>query len=168
MRNPPDPDRPQQTPLFKSSKEQEQEEKKLFHVHWSSNNLLVVDNGGLETLGLLDVDGLDVGVELLLGALLVVTLTGDADTETEGNTLDTALPDLLVELGVETDVLGALDRVRRLIIGLATEDREEKLTMECSAKLRISLIARGARFLKVTPWHYKSQKKRNQSSARMP
>lgn len=85
-----------------------------------SINLLVVDNGGLETLGLLDVDGLDVGVELLLGALLVVTLTGDADTETEGNTLDTALPDLLVELGVETDVLGALDRVRRLAAALSS------------------------------------------------
>lgn len=85
-----------------------------------SINLLVVDNGGLETLRLLDVDGLDVGVELLLGALLVVTLTGDADTETEGNTLDTALPDLLVELGVETDVLGALDRVRRLAAALSS------------------------------------------------
>lgn len=85
-----------------------------------SINLLVVDNGGLETLGLLDVDGLDVGVELLLGALLVVTLTGDADTETEGNTLDTALPDLLVELGVETDVLGALDRVRQLAAALSS------------------------------------------------
>lgn len=72
----------------------------------------------METLGLLDVDGLDVRVELLLGALLVVTLTRDADAETEGNTLDTALPDLLVELGVKTDVLGALWRVERLVISL--------------------------------------------------
>ena len=69
---------------------------------------LLVNNGGLETLGLLDVDGLDVRVELLLGALLVVTLTRDADTETERHALDTAFPDLLVQLGVETDVLGAL------------------------------------------------------------
>ena len=62
----------------------------------------------METLGLLDVDSLDVGVELLLGVLLVVTLTGDADTETVGDALDTGLPDLLVELGVDTDVGGAL------------------------------------------------------------
>jgi hypothetical protein len=67
----------------------------------------VVDGGGVETLGVLDVDGLDVGVEALLGVLLVVTLTGDADTDTEGDTLDAGLPDLLVELGVNADVLGA-------------------------------------------------------------
>lgn len=106
-RNPPDPDRPQQTPLFKS-RTNKKRKKNFFHVHSLSINLLVVDNSGVKTLGLLDVDGLDVRVELLLGALLVVTLTRDADAETEGNTLDTALPDLLVELGVKTDVLGAL------------------------------------------------------------
>jgi len=61
----------------------------------------------VETLGVLDVDGLDVGVETLLGVLLVVTLAGDADTETEGNTLDTGFPDLLVQLGVDADILGA-------------------------------------------------------------
>lgn len=63
----------------------------------------------MEALGVLDVDGLDVGVESLLGALLVVTLAGDTDTETERNALDAALPDLLVQLGVQTDVLGALN-----------------------------------------------------------
>lgn len=62
----------------------------------------------METLGVLDVDGLDVGVETLLGVLLVVTLAGDADTETEGNALDTGFPDLLVQLGVDADILGAL------------------------------------------------------------
>ena len=62
----------------------------------------------METLGVLDVDGLDVGVETLLGVLLVVTLAGDADTETEGDALDTGLPDLLVQLGVDADILGAL------------------------------------------------------------
>jgi hypothetical protein len=62
----------------------------------------------VETLGLLDVDGLDVGVQLLLGTLLVVTLAGNADTELEWDALDTGFPDLLVELGVEADVGGAL------------------------------------------------------------
>ena len=68
----------------------------------------------METLGALDVDGLNVGVETLLGTLLVVTLAGDADTETEGNTLDTSLPDLLVQGGVNTDILGALFREKEI------------------------------------------------------
>jgi hypothetical protein len=74
----------------------------------SSNNLVVLDNGGLETLGVGDVDGLDVGVKLLLGVLLVVTLTGDADAKAVRHTLNAALPDLLVQLGVEADVGGTL------------------------------------------------------------
>ena len=76
----------------------------------SSTNvhLRVLNNGGLQTLGVLDVDGLDVRVQLLLGALLVVSLTGDADTQAERNALDTGFPHLLVKLGVEADVLGAL------------------------------------------------------------
>ena len=140
--------------------------------------LCVLDNGGLETLGVLDVDGLDVGVELLLGALLIVTLARDADTEAEGNTLDTTLPDLLVQLGVEADVASALDGgenesaselvwkrcrmcLRRRIASeklctarkthKQTEKRRVELTMADSAKALISLMARGARFLKETP-----------------
>ena len=74
----------------------------------SSINLVVLDNGGLKALGVGDVDGLDVGVKLLLGVLLVIALTRDAHAETEGHTLDTALPDLLVQLGVEADVGGTL------------------------------------------------------------
>jgi hypothetical protein len=73
-------------------------------------HLLVLNDLGVETLGVLDVDSLDIGVELLLGAVLVVTLTRDADTEAEGDTLDAGLPDLLVELGVEADVGGTLGK----------------------------------------------------------
>ncbi len=62
----------------------------------------------METLGVLDVDGLHVAVQLLLGTLLVVSPAGDADTDAVGNALDTLLPDLLVELGVDTDIGGAL------------------------------------------------------------
>jgi hypothetical protein len=65
-------------------------------------------DGGVESLGVLDVDGLNVGKETVLGTLLVVTLTADTDTESVRDTLDSLLPDLLVELGVETDVLGSL------------------------------------------------------------
>lgn len=71
-------------------------------------HLSILNDNVLETLGVLDVDGLDVGVELLFGALLVVTLTGDAYTQAEWHTLDTGLPDLLVQLRVETDVGSAL------------------------------------------------------------
>jgi hypothetical protein len=76
-----------------------------------ANPLRVLNDLGVETLGVLNVDGLDVRVKLLLGTVLVVTLTADADTETERNTLDTGFPDLLVELGVEADILGALEDV---------------------------------------------------------
>ena len=71
-------------------------------------NLCVLNDNSLHTLGVLDVDSLDVAVELLLGTLLVVTLPRDAHAQPEGNALDTGLPHLLVELGVEADVLGAL------------------------------------------------------------
>lgn len=79
----------------------------------SYSHLSVLNDLGVETLGVLDVDGLDVGVELLLGAILVVTLTRDADTEAERNALDAGLPDLLVQLGVEADVGGALGDVSK-------------------------------------------------------
>lgn len=62
----------------------------------------------MQTLGVLNIDSLDVGVQTLLSTLLIVTLAGDTDTQAEGNTLDTGFPDLLVQLGVEADVLGAL------------------------------------------------------------
>ena len=65
-----------------------------------ASTLSILNDLGVQTLGVLDVDGLDVGVELLLGALLVVTLARDADAEAERNALDTGLPDLLVKLGV--------------------------------------------------------------------
>jgi hypothetical protein len=70
---------------------------------------LLLNNNGRETLGVLDVHSLDVAVELLLGALLVVTSPGNADAKSVWNALDTLLPNLLVELGVETDIGGALD-----------------------------------------------------------
>jgi hypothetical protein len=57
---------------------------------------------------LLDIDSLDVAVQLLLGALLVVSLPADAHTQSEWNAFDAALPDLLVQLRVETDVARSL------------------------------------------------------------
>lgn len=69
---------------------------------------LLLDSLGGQALGVLDIDGLNVAVELLLGTLLIVSSSGDADAESEWNTLDTLLPNLLVELGVQADIGGAL------------------------------------------------------------
>lgn len=104
-------------------------------------NLLVVNNGGVQTLGVLDVDGLHVGVQLLLGILLVVTLTRDAHTQTEGNTLDTGFPDLLVQLGVETDVLGALDITHGVLVSEPSSHSRER------DNAYHSVLSEGANFL---------------------
>lgn len=69
---------------------------------------LLVDRGSEEALGVLDVDCLHVAVELLLRALLVVTFPGNPYAEPVGNALDTALPHLLVELRIDTDIDGTL------------------------------------------------------------
>lgn len=62
----------------------------------------------MESLGVLDVDGLNIAVQLLLGALLVISSSGNSHAQPVGNTLNTLLPDLLVELRVQTDVGGTL------------------------------------------------------------
>lgn len=68
----------------------------------------ILDNSGLQTLRVLDIDGLHVRVQLLLGALFIVTLTRDADTKAEWDALDSGFPDLLVQLRVKADILSAL------------------------------------------------------------
>jgi hypothetical protein len=73
-----------------------------------NSHLLVLNHRCLETLGVLDIDGLNVAVKLLLCALLVVTLARYPDAESVWDTLDSRFPDLLVQLWVETDVGGAL------------------------------------------------------------
>lgn len=69
---------------------------------------LFLDNNGHETLGVLDVDSLDVAVQLLLGILLIVSSSADAHTESVGNSLNTLLPDLLVQCGIDADISGLL------------------------------------------------------------
>ena len=61
-----------------------------------------------EALGVLDVHSLNVAVQLLLGTLLVISSSGNSDSESVVNTLHTVLPDLLVELGVDADIRGTL------------------------------------------------------------
>ena len=71
-------------------------------------HLCVLNNGGGQALGVLDIDGLDVAVELLLGTLLVVTFPRDADPDAVCDALNTLLPHLLVQLGIQPDVGRAL------------------------------------------------------------
>ena len=89
---------------FRSSRERE-------------SGLVLLNDDGDQALGVLNVDGLDVAVELLLGVLLVVSAAADAHAQSVRNALDALLPDLLVELGVQADVGGALDmrKLRRLV-----------------------------------------------------
>jgi hypothetical protein len=72
------------------------------------SHLSILNKSSLKTLCALNVDSLDVAVELLLGTLLVVTLSGDANAKSVWNALDTSLPDLLVQLRVNANIGGAL------------------------------------------------------------
>jgi len=74
----------------------------------SPSSCLVLDNGGCETLGVVNVDGLHVAVQLLLGVLLVIAFPRDAYAQPVGYALDAVLPDLFVEKGVDPNVPGAL------------------------------------------------------------
>lgn len=88
-----------------------------------SRNSRVSYLSGLETLGVLDVNGLNVGVKSVLGSLLVVTLARNADTETEWDTLDAGLPHLLVQQWVETDILSSLHQISAFVPPFPTEFR---------------------------------------------
>src|SRR5947209_8536683 len=70
----------------------------------------VLNDNSMQALGflLLDIDCLDVAVQFLLGALLVVSLSADAHAQSEWDAFDAALPNLLVQLRVEADVAGPL------------------------------------------------------------
>ena len=69
---------------------------------------LFLDDGRHETLGVLDVDSLNVAVQLLLGTLLVVTAAANAHADSVGDTLNTLLPHLLIQLGIDADIGGTL------------------------------------------------------------
>lgn len=77
---------------------------------------LLLDDNSHQTLRVLDVDGLDVAVELLLGVLLVVSSSANAYADSVGNALDTLLPDLLVQLRVDADISGLLWEVVSIML----------------------------------------------------
>lgn len=72
------------------------------------SRLILLNRHRLQTLGVLDIDSLHEAEQLLLGTLLVITLSRDTHTQSVWHTLNTLLPDLLIELWIEADVPGTL------------------------------------------------------------
>lgn len=75
----------------------------------TDHHLSILNQSSLQSLCVLNIDGLDVAVQTLGSTLLIITLSRDADAESVWNALDACLPDLLVQLGIETNIGGALD-----------------------------------------------------------
>ena len=102
------------------------------------NLLLRLNDLSLETLGRGNIDSLDVREKLLLSTLLVVSLSRDADSDSVRNALDTTLPELLVQLGVESDIRGtklllskvldSLDSTGSSLLELNTEDLNNNIS----------------------------------------
>ena len=102
------------------------------------NLLLRLNDLSLETLGRGNIDSLDVREKLLLSTLLVVCLSRDADSDSVRNALDTTLPELLVQLGVESDIRGtklllskvldSLDSTGSSLLELNTEDLNNNIS----------------------------------------
>ena len=90
------------------------------------NHLCILNNSRLETLGILNIDRLNVAVQFLFCIFFVISLSRDSDAESEWTTLDTSLPDLLVQLGIETNIGCALyhTSVRSYIPAFAARFRE--------------------------------------------
>jgi len=79
---------------------------------------LLVNDLGLESLEGGDWDVGDIGVQLLLGILVIVTLTGQADANAVLDGLDTLGPDLLVQGRVQADIRGTHRLLGKVLDGL--------------------------------------------------
>lgn len=70
-------------------------------------SFIFFNNDGLQALGGGNHNWLHVREQWVLGVLLLVSLSGDFQSQSEWNTLDTSLPDLLVQSWVQTHLLSA-------------------------------------------------------------
>jgi len=70
-------------------------------------NLGIVDNLGGKTLERGDLDKLSKSVKLLISFVVVTTPSTQANTDAARYVTYTAAPDELVELGIDTDILGS-------------------------------------------------------------
>jgi len=55
------------------------------------------------------------GVHFLLGILFIVTEAGKFDTNTERNVVNTLAPNVLVQRGIDADILGAQSGLGKLL-----------------------------------------------------
>jgi len=82
------------------------------------NRLLGFNDNGLEFLEGDDGDVRSICVKLLLGVLVVISPPLKSDSDPVRYVLDTLGPKLLVELGVESDIIGAHGLLSKVDYGL--------------------------------------------------
>lgn len=69
-------------------------------------SFIFINNNGLQTLGGWDDDWLNESEHRFLSVLLIVSLSGDSQSHLVLDTLDTSLPQVSVQLWVQSDVGG--------------------------------------------------------------
>jgi hypothetical protein len=79
----------------------------MFHISFSLAYNLSVNNLSLKSLESGNFYKLSKSVKLLLCVLVFTALSGKTDTNAIGHILHSAAPNKLVELGIDTDILGS-------------------------------------------------------------
>ena len=79
------------------------------------NLSIFFDNGGLQTLGGGDENWFNVREQWVLGVFFFVSLSGDSQSQSESNTLDTSLPDFLVQFWSQTDIFSTHVQLSELL-----------------------------------------------------
>lgn len=69
----------------------------------SSLSFIFFNNNGLQTLGRSNNDWFNVREQWVLSVFFFISSSGDSQSQSEWNTLDTSLPDFLVQSWVQTD-----------------------------------------------------------------
>lgn len=69
-------------------------------------SFVFVNDNGVQTLSRGNDDWFDVREQWVLGVFFFVSSSRDSQSQPEWNTLDTSLPDFLVQLWVQSDIIG--------------------------------------------------------------
>lgn len=125
-------------------------------VNLALTTLSIFHHNSSQSLRVLHVHRLDVAVQLLFRTFLVISLSRYPHAKSVWHTLNTRLPDFLIELRVKADVLGSLALGRHVSMEDFGLERTKiygngPRTIAFTANPRISLIAFGALFLNATP-----------------
>ena len=128
--------------------------RKMLHVALTASSIFY--HYSRQSLRILHVHCLHIAVQLLFRTLLIISLSRYPHAQSVWHTLDTRLPDFLVELRVKADVFGSLALGKHVskagveLEGLNIYGNGPR-TIAFMANPRISLIALGALFLNATP-----------------